>query len=365
MLPDPTTKHSMPTGPWIIYGANGYTGRLVVAEAQRQGLQPVLAGRNREQILQLGRETGLETRVFGLEAPEQVDEGLRGMRAVLHCAGPFVHTYRPMVEACLRLGVDYLDITGELAVLEGLHALDAKAREAGILLMPGTGFDVVPTDCMVWKLARELPGSDQLLLAFVNRGSRVSHGTLRSMLTRLGEPGAERVNGQLLPKPIGRLGANIDFGIVQRFCVSIPWGDLFTAWTGTGIPNIVTMTAARPLMHRLLRFQALYNPLLQTAAFRRLLVHWVDRNVWGPNADELGQGQALVYGKITHPDGRVREARLALPESYRLTAMTSVGLVQQLGSLREQGRKGWLTPAAAMGPDWVVSLEGCRWLEPA
>ena len=97
----------MPTGPWIIYGANGYTGRLVVAEAQRQGLQPVLAGRNREQILQLGRETGLETRVFGLEAPEQVDEGLRGMRAVLHCAGPFVHTYRPMVEACLRLGVDY------------------------------------------------------------------------------------------------------------------------------------------------------------------------------------------------------------------------------------------------------------------
>ena len=118
---------SKPNAPWMIYGANGYTGRLVVAEALRKGLQPVLAGRNREQILAMGLDTGLETRVFGLETPEQVDAGLQGMGAVLHCAGPFVHTYRPMVEACLRLGVDYLDITGELAVLEGLHALDAKA----------------------------------------------------------------------------------------------------------------------------------------------------------------------------------------------------------------------------------------------
>jgi len=354
---------SKPNAPWMIYGANGYTGRLVVAEALRKGLQPVLAGRNREQILAMGLDTGLETRVFGLETPEQVDAGLQGMGAVLHCAGPFVHTYRPMVEACLRLGVDYLDITGELAVLEGLHALDAKAKEAGILLLPGTGFDVVPTDCMAMKLASELPGSDRLILAFVNRGSRVSHGTLRSMLTRLGDPGAERVGGRLVAKTIGRLGTTIDFGLAQRFCMSIPWGDLFTAWTSTGIPNIVTMTAARPWVHRLLRMQALFNPLLQKPFFRRWLVRWVDRKVWGPSASELEQGQALVYGKISHPDGRVREARLVLPECYRLTAMTSVGLVQQLGALREQGRSGWCTPASAMGPEWVVSLEGCRWLE--
>lgn len=355
----------MNLGPWMIYGANGYTGRLVVEQALRKGLQPVLAGRNEVQLRAMAKETGLEYRVFGLNNPAELDQGLRGMRAVLHCAGPFVHTYRPMVEACLRLGLDYLDITGELVVLEGLHRLDEQASSAGILLMPGTGFDVVPTDCLAWKLNATLPGADRLLLAFVNRGSRVSHGTLRSLLTRIGEPGAEREDGRLVPRPLGRLGAMIDFGSVQRFCMSIPWGDLYTAWTGTGIPHIVTMTAAKPWTFQLLRLQALFNPLLRNPLIRRMLVRWVDRRVWGPSPNELQEGQALVYGQIMHADGRMAEARLELPECYRLTAITAVGLVQALPTLRAQGRSGWLTPAAAMGPEWIGTLEGCRWVDKA
>jgi len=131
---------------WMVYGATGYTGRLVVEHALSQGLRPVLAGRNPHKVRELAGAHGLECRVFGLEESHALDAGLQGMETVLHCAGPFVRTYRAMAEACLRMGVHYLDITGELAVLEGLHRMNEQACRAGIVLMPATGFDGVPTD---------------------------------------------------------------------------------------------------------------------------------------------------------------------------------------------------------------------------
>src|SRR5215472_7622688 len=127
---------------FIIYGANGYTGSLIAERACERGLRPVIAGRNRDALEQLGARLGLEARVFDLSDPDAVREGLRGARLVLHCAGPYSQTSRPMVDACLRAGVSYLDITGEYAVLEAVLGRDAEAREARVVLLPAVGFDV-------------------------------------------------------------------------------------------------------------------------------------------------------------------------------------------------------------------------------
>ena len=351
------------TGRWMIYGATGYTGRLVVDHAVAVGLRPVLAGRNAVKVRELAQAHGLDHRVFGLEEPQAVVEGLEGMKTVLHCAGPFVHTYRAMAEACLLSGVHYLDITGELAVLEGLHGMDDQAKKAGIVLMPATGFDVVPTDCMAMHLAERCPDGDRLLLAFGNFGSRISHGTLSSLLTRLGEAGAERINGQIQPRPVGRLLERIDWGKRSSWCISIPWGDLFTAGISTGIPHIVTMTTASRRLHRILKFQFIFNPLLRMPWFRRLLQAKVDRSVWGPSTHELEHGSAMVYGRITNPSGAVVEARLQLPESYRLTALSAVHLVQRIHELPQGGLSGFLTPAQAFGSKLITQIPGCAYLE--
>ncbi len=348
---------------WMIYGATGYTGRLVVAHAVTQGLRPVLAGRNATKVRELALSHGLDYRVFALEDSEAIVEGLRGLESVLHCAGPFVHTYRALAKACLRTGVHYLDITGELAVLEGLHRMNDQAKKAGIVLMPAIGFDVVPTDCMAMHLAERCPDGDRLMLAFGNFGSRISHGTLSSLLTRIGESGAERVDGKIQPRPVGRLLERIDWGDRSSWCISIPWGDLFTAGICTGIPHIVTMTTASRLLHRILKFQFIFNPLLRMRMVRRFLQGKVDRSVWGPSPLELEHGSAMVYGRITNPSGVSVEARLQLPESYRLTALSAVHLVQRIPELKHRGMVGFLTPAQAFGPKLITEIPGCTYLE--
>ena len=145
---------------FMIYGANGYTGRLIAREAARRGMKPVLAGRNRESVAQLAAELGMTARVFGLGDGAEIERNLDGVDLVLHCAGPFSQTAAPMLEACLARKVHYLDITGEIDVFELCHRADARAREQGIVVLPGSGFDVVPTDCLAAHVTRR-PGLDR------------------------------------------------------------------------------------------------------------------------------------------------------------------------------------------------------------
>src|SRR6516164_10180234 len=154
----------------LLYGANGYTGRLIAREAVVRGLHPVLAGRNAAAVSELARQLGLEHRVFALDDAAATRAGLAGMTAVLHCAGPFARTAGPMADACLEAGVHYLDITGEISVFEMLAARDTEAMAAGIMLLPGAGFDVVPSDCLAAHLHRRLPTAKRLTLAFQGIG---------------------------------------------------------------------------------------------------------------------------------------------------------------------------------------------------
>jgi len=149
----------------LIYGSNGYTGDLIARFAVNQGLRPILAGRNREKISAQANELGLEYRIFPLHDSAAIDAVLDDVSTVLHCAGPFALTSKPMAQACLRAKAHYLDITGEIGVLESLARRDADAKSVGVMLLPGTGFDVVPSDCLAAHLKRRLPSATRLTLA--------------------------------------------------------------------------------------------------------------------------------------------------------------------------------------------------------
>src|SRR3982751_3462003 len=165
----------MSEGRFLIYGANGYTGELITRYAVERGMKPVLAGRNAIAIEALAKKHHLEYRVFSLDETDRLDAALNEVEVVLHCAGPFSLTSSRMVEGCLRNKKHYTDITGEIAVFEAMMSLDGKAKDAGVMVMPGVGFDVVPSDCLALHLKNRLPSATHLLLAFYGLG-KLSHG---------------------------------------------------------------------------------------------------------------------------------------------------------------------------------------------
>lgn len=252
----------------LIYGANGYTGKLIARHAVGVGLQPVLAGRNHQLVEELADELSLPFFIVDLDDETALTRLLTPVRVVIHAAGPFRYTARQMVEACLKTQTHYLDINGDIQVFELLKAYHTKAEAAGIMIMPGVGFDVVPTDCLALKLKNLLPAAQKLQLAFTTLGGNLSHGTAITMADKIGEGGATRKEGIIQKVPLGEKGMEIDFfqgngkPAITRFVMSIPWGDVSTAYYTTGIPDIETFTGISKKTFYLLKAQGIFNWLL-------------------------------------------------------------------------------------------------------
>lgn len=342
---------------FLLYGAYGYTGRLIAERAREQGLRPILAGRSAEKTRQAAEELEMEYRVFSLDNPDAVDDGLEGVSVVLHAAGPFAHTARPMMEACLRKGVHYLDITGEIAVFELAASFGPRAREAGVMLMPGSGFDVVPTDCTALYLKEKLPDATYLQLAFSSGGSRTSRGTATTMAENLGEGGAVRVNGRIKKMPLGHKTMEVAFAEGKnRFCMTIPWGDVSTAYYSTGIQNIEVYTSVHPKTYRYIKLQHYYNWLLRTPFVRNMAKRRIQKGPAGPSAEQRKKGRSYIWGKVWNDSGDNRVARLATPEGYELTAHTSLNITEKV--LNGNAPPGFQTPAKAYGAGLILEIPG-------
>lgn len=345
---------------WMIYGANGYTGRLIAREAKARGLAPILGGRNVEALKALAQETGFATRVFGL-SPEELRQGLEGIDLVLHCAGPFSSTCAPMLEACLAQKVHYLDITGEIDVFAHCHAQHRRAQQAGIIVLPGAGFDVVPTDCVAAQLKRELPGATHLVLAF-DAGGGFSPGTAKTSVEGLGNGGRIRENGQLVRVPLGWKSRTFErpattvAPAAQRTAVTIPWGDVYTSFVSTGIPNVEVYTTVPPSTVTRLRRLRLLGPLLRTSFVQNFLKRRVERNIKGPSESRRAGTESIVWGEVRDGDGHAYALRLRVPNGYDLTVTASLGIVEHL--LRGAPAGGYYTPSQLMGADYVMGLPG-------
>lgn len=344
----------------LIYGVTGYTGRLVLKEALDKGMKPVIAGRNEEKVRQLAEKDGLDYRVFDLSDVAQIVTVIREFRVVLHLAGPFRDTARPMAEACLEAGVHYLDITGEIAIMEWMKARDEEAKKAGIMLMCGVGFDLVPTDCVAVRLKEEMPDATHLKIAFYMRGGSISHGTMATMVGNLGKPGYTRINGKLQEEALGKKGQVFHFGRESKFCMSIPWGDLFSAYESTGIPNIDTYTSVSRSTFNMLRFQAIFNPILRSGLMQKLMHWYTDKYVSGPSEVQNRTGRSFVYGEVRNDKSEVRETLLETSESYRLTAQTSVLISQKV--LAGHFRPGYQTPAQVYGQGLILEVPDTAFL---
>ncbi|MCX7034070.1 MAG: saccharopine dehydrogenase NADP-binding domain-containing protein [Arenimonas sp.] len=341
---------------WMIYGANGYTGAMVVEEAVRRGLRPVLAGRSAASLEAIAGKHGLPVRAFALDNPQALRSGLNGIGLVLHCAGPFSATCAPMLEACLDVGAHYLDITGEIDVFAHCHAQDARAKEKGIVVLPGSGFDVVPTDCLAAQLKHELPGADSLVLAF-EAGGGPSPGTAKTSVEGLGSGGRARINGAMTRVPLAWKTRTFERDGEQRFAMTIPWGDVYTAFVSTGIPNIEVYMGVPPATAKRLRRLRLLGPLLGLSPVQSFLKAQVAKRVRGPSEATRGKTGCVVWGEARDPQGREVKRRLRTPNGYEITVTAALGIVGRLlGGERPAG--GYYTPSKLMGANYVLGLPG-------
>lgn len=346
----------MPQDSFLLYGANGYTGNLISRFSKDFNLQPVLAGRTKEKIESLSKNTGLPCCIADLEDETILQNALRNVKLVVNTAGPFKFTAFPMLNACLKTGTHYIDINGDITVFERLKLYDAAAKKAGIMILPGVGFDVVPTDCLSLFLKKRLPDANRLQLAFAMLGGRISHGTAITMSGKLGESGASRKNGMIVCEPLGRKCMEVDFGIRKMFVMSIPWGDISTAYHTTAIPDIETYTHIKPWIYRLLKWQLLFNPILRHPLVRNYVTKRIDRRPAGPTDEIRSKALSLVWGRAYNAAGKTISARLQCPEGYTLTALSTLLIAKKI--LSGDAAPGFQTPAGMYGEDLILEVPG-------
>jgi short subunit dehydrogenase-like uncharacterized protein len=341
---------------WLIYGAYGYTGELIAREAVERGHEPILAGRTAGKLDPLADELDCERRRFGLDQRPGVVRALNDVDLVVNCAGPFARTYEPLVEAAIETGTHYTDITGEIGVFEAISGYDDAAAEAGVMLLPGVGFDVVPTDCLAAHLAERVPDADSLALGFRAEGG-FSPGTMKTAVAGLGEGGMVRENGRLRSVPAAYKTREIDYGTGDGplTATTFPWGDVSTAYHTTGVPNVEFYVAFPPSTIDRMRYQRHLAPILKLGPVKSALQWLVEKRVDGPDEQVRRETEAYIWGEIS--DGETTAvSRLRTPNTYTLTVETALETTERV--LDGDAPEGFQTPAGAYGPDLVTGIEG-------
>lgn len=339
----------------VVYGSYGYTGKLIVEEAKSKNLDIILAGRNAEALKKQSQASGYPFEVLHVDDSNKLENLLQSAAVVIHCGGPFQYTAHLMAQACLKTKTHYTDITGEYQVFESLSEYDRAANESGIMIMPGTGFDVVPSDCLAAHLKSLLPTATHLQLAFTMSKGGLSRGTSKTMTEGLGHGGKIRKDGKLTTIKIGEKVLDIDFGAFKTKTLCIPWGDIATAWRSTTIPNIEVYTGATDSMIANAKRSNYFNWLLRQRWLKNYLLKKIDQKPAGPSEEKRNSGRSYSWGKVWDASGNIRESRLETVSGYALTAKTSVLIAEKI--LNGNFKAGYQTPAQAYGKDLILEIE--------
>ncbi len=342
-------------GTLLIYGSYGFVGALIAREAIDRGLDPVLAGRDRDRLREQVDDLEQPGRRFDLEDPAVVAEALADIDCVLNCAGPFSNTAEALVEGCLESEAEYVDITGEIPVIEALEERDDEAIDAGVTLLPAAAFSTVPMDCLAAHLADRLPDATELALG-VDSVRVPSVGTLRTVIEGAEDGGTIRRGGTLEDVPAAWRTRRIDFGRGDRPAVTMPTGDVSSAYYTTGIPNVEIYAVMPQPARTALRLHRDLAPILASNP-----VQWTLERLAGiregPSERARERGSAYLWGEARSDDERV-VARLRTPDPYVVTVDAAVTATQRV--LAGDAADGFQTAAGAFGADFVLDLDGAE-----
>ncbi|WP_026083213.1 saccharopine dehydrogenase family protein [Pseudomonas tolaasii] len=314
----------------MIYGATGYTGRMAAEQAKKLNLNLVIAGRNEPRLAALAAHLDVPYRVFSAQKSQ-----LDGIDVLLNFAGPFAHTAEPLMHACIASGTDYLDITAEINVYRLAEQLGS---EADVMLLPGVGWDVVPTDCLAMHVASRVQQPHALKIALQVPGT-MSRGSAMSVGEIIGAGVMARVDGELVATPDAPL-QHLDFGDGLALCAPLSFGDLVSAWHSSAIPNI-----------------AMFVHVTGEAFPEGDLSLLPD----GPTQTQRDAHRARAVAEVTGADGTVARSVIETVNGYSYTPLAAVEAARRV--LSGERRAGFETPAKLFGVGFAQTIAGTRTID--
>lgn len=319
----------------IIYGATGYTGSLVARQAKALGLDFVIAGRDAAKLEALSKDLEVPYAAFSVDSITELVMALAGYEVVLNCAGPFAKTAEPIIRACIEVGAHYLDITAEFKVYALAESLSDKARIGGSMLLPGVGWDVVPSDCLAVHTVAKVEKPERLRIALQVAGS-MSRGSAISATEIMAVGLLARVNGEIVAVPHAKT-AEFNFGDGYVECYPLSFGDLITAWHSTGVPNI------EMFVH------------VTGAAFPEGDLSTLPD---GPSEAEKSANRAMVVAEVLGEDGSLASSMIETVNGYTYTPLAAVEAARRV--LAGEFTVGFTTPAMVFGSDFATSIADSR-----
>ena len=341
---------------WMIYGAYGYTGKLIVEEALVRGYRPLIAGRSKDKLIPLAESLGLDWIVLDLDDSEKLKSIISKMDLVLNVAGPFIRTSEKIVKACIEGSTHYLDISNEIPVIQELFSNNQQAVDKGIALISGVGFGVVATNCLVKYVVEQAGDTVKIQCASIPHTDHRSTGATKSILEVLTQGGKVRRDGKLVSSRLGSGGINVQFPDGNHNLLPIPTGDLEAAYLATGVSNVTAYTSELPknrafytifpIIRRLLSIKFIHNKIDQKLDKQKNLSEEIKTN---------NIKNSYSWAKAVNRVGEEYQAWLVLGEGYQFTAYSSILAVERV--LNDK-LKGFLTPSEAFGTSFVLEIPG-------
>jgi short subunit dehydrogenase-like uncharacterized protein len=323
-------------GTLLIYGANGYTGLMAAQQAKALGLNFEIAGRDAERLEALATRLNVPFRVF--PADDQSAQYLAGIDVLLNFAGPFAQTAEALMRACMKAGVDYLDITAEINVYRLAERLGADAAQEKIMLLPGVGWDVATTDCLAVHVAARVSQPHTLSIALQVPGS-MSRGSALSVSEIIGAGQLSRVDGQLIATPDVQ-PQHFDFGAGPVLCYPLSFGDLVTGWHSTGIPNISM-------------FVNLSDEPFPEGDLSRLPD--------GPSAEQREVHRARAVAHVIGADGQGARSVIETVNGYSFTPLAAIEAARRV--LGGERKPGFETSARVFGGGFAQTIAGTTMID--
>jgi short subunit dehydrogenase-like uncharacterized protein len=321
----------------MIYGATGYTGLLASEYAKSIGIGFIIAGRTNPKLQSLASVLSVPYRTLNVDdSPAHIDSSLQDITVLLNYAGPYHRTAKPLMEACIRNNVHYLDIAAELNSYKLAEELDEEAKIAKVMLMPGCGGSVAMLGCLAMHVVErmESPASIDIALQVtgsMSRGSAISaqEGTMTTSHRR-------RVNGKPVP-PNAESGREFEFGDGRGRVECIPaiLPDLITIEKATGVSNVRTFVQISGTSFPTGNLTALPD---------------------GPTAEERDANPYHAAVEIVAKDGTRQSAVLHTVNGYSFTSIASIEAAKHV--LAGRFSIGNQTPVEVFGSDFVECVEG-------
>jgi len=341
--------------PWLLYGCYGYSGELIVEEAIKKGLKPILAGRSAQRTKALAYKYQLPFRVFGLSDQQEIERNIKDCFLVYNAAGPYTSTCIPLLGACLETGTHNLSLVGEIPLLEELLDYDDAAKSAGIILAVGLGFDVHPTDCIAATLKEIMPDATHLTIG-IDGSTEMSPGSLKEFIEQMGEqPFWVREQGKLIessPKT-----AEMDFGNGSKFAMTIAWGDTASAYHSTGIPNIDIYAAVNRFDWLLMRFMTYCKPVFKIKRVQHFANRCIDKFASGPNEKLREKDITYLSGEVSNKAGDKIRLKYTVPSAYKITYLSAVYAIEAVLKSKQE-KSGYFTPSQLLGASSILEIEG-------